>query len=82
MLSLKFHALMIWLHNMESWVPAVLVTAGLALLIVCAVSCTSSPCEEKDDMFHRRSLLTGKYSPTVTNHSSSLFTQTSSPFLL
>lgn len=53
MLSLKLHALMIWLHNMESWAPAVLVTAGLALLIVCAVSCTSSPCKEKDDMFHR-----------------------------
>ena len=53
MLSLKFHALMIWLHNLGSWAPAFLVTAGVAILIFCAVSCTNSPPEEKDQIFHR-----------------------------
>lgn len=53
MLSLKFHALMIWLHSLQAWAPAILITAGIALLICCAVGCANSPCEEKDELFHR-----------------------------
>ena len=51
--SMKLHALLVWLHGMESWAPAVLVTVGLGLLICCAVGCINSPCEENDDLFHR-----------------------------
>ena len=35
-------------------VLAVLVTVGVAVLLVCCVECTRCPKLEKDDLFHRR----------------------------
>jgi hypothetical protein len=35
-------------------VLAILVTIGVALLLVCCLECTKCPCREKDDLFHRR----------------------------
>ena len=32
---------------------AVLVTVGVAVLLVCCVECTRCPKREKDDIFHR-----------------------------
>jgi hypothetical protein len=29
------------------------ITVGAALLVGCAASCACSPCEEKDDLFHK-----------------------------
>jgi hypothetical protein len=51
--SMKLHALVIWLHHLESWAPAILVTLGLALLIGCAFGCTCTPNAKKDRLFHR-----------------------------
>jgi hypothetical protein len=34
-------------------VLAVLVTVGVAVLLVCCVECTHCPKREKDDIFHR-----------------------------
>jgi hypothetical protein len=53
MVSLKLHALMIWLHAMGVWVPVGLAVAGIALFVCCAWGCGSTPCKEKDDLFHR-----------------------------
>jgi hypothetical protein len=33
---------------------AVLVTAGVAVLLVCCLGCSECPCREKDDLFRRR----------------------------
>jgi hypothetical protein len=32
---------------------AILVTVGVALLLVCCLQCTKCGCREKDDLFHR-----------------------------
>jgi hypothetical protein len=48
------------MHNLSHWlasnanVLAILVTVGVAVLLVCCLECTSCPCREKDDLFHRR----------------------------
>ncbi len=34
---------------------AVLVTAGVALLLVCCLECSDCSCREKDDLFRHRS---------------------------
>jgi hypothetical protein len=41
-----------WLMANAS-VVAVLVTIGVAVLLVCCVECTHCPKREKDDLFHR-----------------------------
>jgi len=41
------------LCNICSYLPAVLITSGLATLVGCAIGSFCSPCEEKDDLFHR-----------------------------
>jgi hypothetical protein len=41
-----------WLTANES-VLAVLVTVGVAVLLVCCLECTKCGCREKDDIFHR-----------------------------
>jgi hypothetical protein len=41
------------LSTMSSYLPAIIITVGLAILIFCAVGCICSPCKEKDDLFHR-----------------------------
>jgi len=34
---------------------AVLITVGVAVLLICCLSCSSCPCKEKDDIFRRKS---------------------------
>ncbi len=34
-------------------VLAVLVTVGVAVLLVCCLECTKCGCRDKDDLFHR-----------------------------
>ena len=41
------------LSQLSSWLPAVLITLGIAALVICAVCCNCSGCKEKDDLFHR-----------------------------
>lgn len=41
------------LAQLSSYLPAILITVGVAALVTCAVGCSSAPCEEKDDLFHR-----------------------------
>jgi hypothetical protein len=33
--------------------PALVVTAGVAVLLVCCLGCAKCPCREKDDLFRR-----------------------------
>jgi hypothetical protein len=35
---------------------AVLVTVGVALLLVCCLACSNCPCRDKDDLFRRHAL--------------------------
>ena len=51
---LHFHSLAHWFFQFESYGPAILVTIGAALLIACGIGATCSPCEEKDEVFHRQ----------------------------
>ncbi|MGA3129247.1 MAG: hypothetical protein ABSD59_00490 [Terracidiphilus sp.] len=44
-----------WLTANES-VIAVLVTVGVAVLVVCCLECTKCGCREKDDLFHRHEM--------------------------
>jgi hypothetical protein len=37
--------------EMNATLFAVLVTAGVAVLLVCCLGCTRCPCREKDDLF-------------------------------
>jgi hypothetical protein len=52
--SLHFHTLARWFYEFESYGPAILVTIGAALLMACGIGATCSPCEEKDEVFHRQ----------------------------
>ena len=48
------------MHTVVHWfasnatVLAILVTLGVAVLLVCCLECTNCPCREKDDLFTRR----------------------------
>ena len=42
-----------WIVTSGSLV-ALVVTSGVALLVVCCLSCAHCPCQEKDDLFKRR----------------------------
>ena len=53
MLSTDFSIVAHWLCGLESYLPAILVTVGAALLFGCGVSALCAPCREKDDIFHR-----------------------------
>ncbi len=53
MVSLKLHALMVWLHGMGAWVPIGLALFGVALFVCCAFGCGGVPCKEKDRLFGR-----------------------------
>jgi small ligand-binding sensory domain FIST len=48
----KAHDLLFHLSRISDYLPAILVTLGVAVLIGCAVGCVCEPCEEKDDLFH------------------------------
>jgi hypothetical protein len=45
-----------WFFLFESYAPAIVITAGAALLFACAIGAVCSPCEEKDEFFHRQAL--------------------------
>jgi len=44
--------LIIHLSHLSSYLPAILITLGVAALIACAVGCHSCP-KEKDNLFRR-----------------------------
>ncbi|MFZ0664004.1 MAG: hypothetical protein WAM66_15050 [Acidobacteriaceae bacterium] len=46
------HEILGYLSNLSGYLPAILVTLAVAVLIGCAVGCVCEPCEEKDDLFH------------------------------
>jgi hypothetical protein len=46
-------SLMHWL-GVNGNIIAVLVTVGVAVLLVCCLGCTHCGCREKDDLFKRR----------------------------
>jgi hypothetical protein len=48
----RVHDILFHLSNLSNYLPAILVTLGVAVLIGCAVGCVCEPCEEKDDLFH------------------------------
>lgn len=48
------HQILIYLSSLSGYLPAVLVTLAVAVLIGCAVGCACEPCEEKDDLFHHQ----------------------------
>lgn len=50
---MPMHVLLEHLSEISSYLPAVLITLGVATLVGCAIGCVCSPCEEKDDLFHR-----------------------------
>jgi len=47
------HTLLQWLTTSGSLL-ALIVTAGVAVLLVCCLGCSKCPCREKDDLFSRR----------------------------
>jgi hypothetical protein len=49
---LRFHEIMVRLAHFGEYVPAILITVGVGMLVACSVGCVCSPCEEKDDLFH------------------------------
>ncbi len=49
----RMHDLLNYLSRLRDFLPAILVTIGIATLIACAVGCACSPGEEKDDLFHK-----------------------------
>ncbi len=50
---LNMHELIAHLSELSNYLPAILITLGVAALVGCAVGCHCSPCEEKDELFHR-----------------------------
>jgi hypothetical protein len=50
------------MHNVLHWfasyasVLAILVTLGVAVLLVCCLECTNCSCRDKDDIFSRHEL--------------------------
>jgi hypothetical protein len=51
--STHFAILAHWLHQVEAFMPAAIITVGSALLVGCGISSVCSPCKEKDQIFHR-----------------------------
>jgi len=47
------HSLLHWLATNGS-ILAVLITAGVAVLLVCCLGCSNCPAREKDDLFRSR----------------------------
>ncbi len=54
MVSLHLQNFSEWLFAFELYAPAIMVTAGAALLVVCGIGAACSPCEEKDEFFHQQ----------------------------
>lgn len=53
MLSLNMHRMLHWFAAHENLL-AVLITAAVALLLVCCLSCSHCPCRDRDELFKRR----------------------------
>ena len=53
MWTMNVHSVLAHLSHLSNYLPAALVTIGIAVLIGCAVGCMCEPCEEKDDLFHQ-----------------------------
>lgn len=49
----KMSDLLNHLSHLSDFLPAILVTIGVGMLIGCAVGCICTPCEEKDELFHK-----------------------------
>ncbi len=47
------HTFMHWI-GINGNVLAVLITVGVAVLLVCCLECSNCGCREKDDLFKRR----------------------------
>jgi hypothetical protein len=56
MILVSMHSLMHWFATNES-ILALVVTVGVAVLLVCCLECTHCPCREKDDLFRRHQVL-------------------------
>lgn len=50
---LNMHELLAHLSGWSSYFVAGIIMLGVATLVCAAVGCCCSPCEEKDDLFHR-----------------------------
>lgn len=50
---MKMHEILLHLSSLSGYLPAILVTLGVAFLIGCAVGCACEPREENDDLFHQ-----------------------------
>jgi hypothetical protein len=53
MQSTNMHGLLHWFGAHETLL-AILITAAVALLLVCCLECSRCPCREKDEIFNRR----------------------------
>jgi hypothetical protein len=52
---LDMHNLVHWFATNES-ILAIVVTAGVAVLLVCCLGCSNCPSRDKDDIFSRREI--------------------------
>jgi hypothetical protein len=52
--AVHLHTLVRWFSHFQSYGPAIVVTIGAALLMGCGIGAACSPCEEKDEVFHRQ----------------------------
>lgn len=50
---LNMHELLAHLSHLSGYLPAALITIGVAMLIACGLSCNCAPCKEQDDLFRR-----------------------------
>lgn len=53
MWTMNMHEILLHLSNFSDYLPAILITLSVAVLIGVAVGCMCEPCEEKDDIFHQ-----------------------------
>lgn len=52
MWPMNMRELLMHLSWLSDYLPAILITIAVAVLIGCAVGCMCEPCKEKDDLFH------------------------------
>ena len=55
MVSFNMQSLLHWFATNGNAL-AVVVTAGVAVLLICCLGCSNCPCRDKDDIFHRHEL--------------------------
>lgn len=53
MWTMNLHEILLHLSSLTGYLPAILITLAIAVLIGVAVECTCEPCEENDDLFHQ-----------------------------